>query len=423
MKLSWSEENSIFFTQTLVLAFIFFIPISISLKSIFLGLSLAALLLIPHYRKHIFYAYNTLWARAAALLFVFILIACLWSPAPLSMQWALVSKYLKLIYFPLLALAFINPKLRNWAVNCYLAAMLLTCILSILKARGFILAGTNEFYKSNGFIFSNDSGEVFFNHIVTGLMMALTSYLAGVFAFQNKGWLRVVYAGIFLLTSYQILFLNAGRTGYIVYFILVSLLLAQNLSFKKAISVLFLFCGILALVYTQSTMLQTRAHDSVQELLDYKSNKKTSLGYRLQFHQYAQSLFKEHPLSGIGTGGFKYRFIQDNPVPAWGVSIADPHSQYWMILSEQGLAGLICLLFFLAALVLTSFQLEATRPILLGMLVVFCIGAMTDTLLCFSTLGYLLLLMSALCSGELIEQQVNRAVLSPGCDLFRRVFQ
>ena len=77
--------------------------------------------------------------------------------------------------------------------------------------------------------------------------------------------------------------------------------------------------------------------------------------YRVQFHNYAKSLFATHPVIGIGTGGFKYSFSKDNPVPAWGKELTDPHSQYWLTLSEQGIIGLLFLLFLNLSLMSMSF--------------------------------------------------------------------
>ncbi len=205
--------------------------------------------------------------------------------------------------------------------------------------------------------------------------------------------------------SVQVLFMNTGRTGYIVYFILMSLLLLQKLSFKKATLGIIVFSGLIILVYDFSPVMNVRVHDLFNDVkLWQHNNPNTSLGFRLQFHQYAQSLWVKHPVIGIGTGGFKYTFSQDKPIPAWGDELNDPHSQYWMTLAEQGIIGLALLSLFLASLLLSSFKLCETRPILLGILIIFSIGSFSDTIFCYSTAGYLLILMSALCCGELIEK-------------------
>ncbi len=389
------EGKGIFLTPVLFVLFMFFIPISPSIKSIFFACSVIALLLTPHYSQYIPVAFNSLWGRTALGLLAFILIACLWSPAPFLMQLKVVGKYAKLIYLPVIAVGFINPKVRHLAIKSYLAAMLLTCIISMLKA--------------NNLLENDDPGEVFYNHIITGFMMAFATYLSALYAFQYKGWQRGLYTGLVLLMSYQVLFINTGRTGYIVYFILMAFLILQKLTIKKALIGVLVFSSSIAIVYHESPTMYARVHDLLTDLNELKqNNQNTSLGYRIQFHNYARSLWETHPIIGIGTGGFKYSFTLDNPVPSWGSELTDPHSQYWMTLAEQGLIGLALLLLFLGSLLITSFHVTETRPIILGILISFSIGCFSDTILCYSTVGYLLVVMGALCFGELLEKRIAK---------------
>jgi len=391
------EKNGMLSAPVFIVLFVFFIPISPTMKSIFFVLAMATIVITPFYNKRILQAYNTLWGRAVLLLLAYIAIATLWSSAPLSMQWMVVNKYSKLIYLPLLAVGFIQSKTRLWSMNAFLASIFLTCIISVLKSQNIIQ--------------SFDPGQVFYNHIITGFMVALGFYLSGLFAFKAKGWQRMIYFTLMMLTSYQLLFINTGRTGYVVYCILAVLLLMQKLTFKRAVLAVVLFIIGIAAVYQVSTTMQLRVNDLINEVKSLeKNNPNTSFGYRIQFHNYSKSLLAKHPLTGIGTGGFKYSFSQDNPVPGWGTDLSDPHSQYWMTLSEQGIIGLVLLLGFLFSLLVTSFQLTETKPIIIGVLASFCAGSFSDTILCYSTAGYLLIVMSALCFGELIEKRVYKTI-------------
>ena len=120
-----------------IVLLVFFIPISPSIKSILLALSLPALIFTPYYRKNLYYAFNTLWGHVALIFFLYVVIACLWSEAPLSMRCIIIDKYSKLIYLPIFAVGFINPRTRHWVLNSYLLVMLFTCVLSILKLKIF----------------------------------------------------------------------------------------------------------------------------------------------------------------------------------------------------------------------------------------------------------------------------------------------
>lgn len=396
MKHSLIEEKGIFLVPTLLALFIFFIPISPSLKSIIFVSFLIAFLGTPYYNRHLFYAYNTLWGRAALALFGCVLIACIWSPALYSKQLMVLEKYAKLLYLPILACGFINSNIRYWALNSYLAALFVTCVVSLLKYKNILPHGPWP-------------GAVFYNHIVTGFMMAFACYLAGIFAFDHTGWRRAIYLFLVLIMSVQLLFVNTGRTGYVVYFILMIFLLIQKLSIKEAILSILLFSGMIAVVYQEYPELHSRVQNAVYEFKSFEqNNRNTSLGTRFQFHSYSKSLLAEHPIFGIGTAGFAARFFQDNPVPEWGRKITEPHSQYWMTLAEQGIVGMFILFFFLGSLFYTSFQLKETRPILLGLLLAFSVVSWSDTILCYSAAGYLLIVISALCFGEIIEKREIR---------------
>lgn len=132
----------------------------------------------------------------------------------------------------------------------------------------------------------------------------------------------------------------------------------------------------------------------------------TSLGLRVSLHHYAQSLFKKSPLLGTGTGGFKFLYSKDQPL-SFAPNVTEPHGQYWLILAEGGIIGIMLYFFFLSTLYGTTLKLKESKSILIGILIVFCILSLSDTIFCYSTLGYLLIIFSALCFGELLEKKVN----------------
>jgi O-antigen ligase len=393
----FSEQKSILISQFLLVVFVFFIPISPTVKSILFGVTVFSLLAMPYFREKIIKNYKTLWGVCGVLLFVYILISCLWSPAPWSSQMTVMNKYCKLLYLPILSVGFMNPKTRLWTLNAYLAAMVVTCICSLLKSKGLILTG--------------DPGEVFYNHIITGFMVAFGSFIAVLLTIKSQGWAKVVYGLIAVFTSYQVLFINTGRTGYILYAVLMMLVLFNNLSIRRAMIGGVLFSITFVIAYTFSNTMHSGVDSLASDVIQYRHHElNTSLGYRIQFHDYAKSLFLEHPIAGIGTGGFKYRFHQDNPIPSWGDELKDPHSQYWLTLSEQGLIGFILFMCFLGSIYVISYQLYEYKSLLLGMLAAFCLGCMTDTILCYSTAGYLLVVITALCFGEFLERGLATTV-------------
>lgn len=413
MKLLLSEDTVPLLAPLLLVSLIFFIPISASVKSILMICSVLALLATPLYRNLLSYAYNTAWARVTLVFFIYILCASFWSEAPVSMRITGIEKYSKIIFLPILAIGFINPKTRFWGLHSYLAVIFLSCILSVLKLHKLITLNTP------------DAGEVFYNHIATSYMIALGAFIAGVLMFQQKNSfsLKLSYILVFILSGYQILFINTSTTGYIIYIVLMSLLLITKLTLKKAVLSLMIFFSIIFLCYKCSATMHNKIHEMGHfvKSLHYNPNKRllpdinllqskdknSSLGYRAQFHRYSKSIFEKHPFFGIGTGGFSYQFFKEQPIPRWGKKLKEPHGQYWLILAEHGMIGFLLLWILLGCLFITSLKLRETKNIFWGVLLSFCLWSFSDTVFCYSTAGYLLTLFSALCFGELIERNMK----------------
>lgn len=377
----------------LLMASIIAIPISPSLKSIFMVMTIVSIFLIPTFQRRFYFILSQPCTIAAIALFSVAALACLWSDADYTDRFFSAEKYMKLLLLPILAVGFSNKKTRTMAIHAFLAASFLVCILSILKSQHVFQ------YKSV------DPGEVFHNHIVTGYMMAFAAYLSGLFAIKSRGFKQIGYGFLATLLTYQSLFVNTGRTGYVVYFILLALLLIQNITSRRVFLSLILFGVLLAgIIFQSPSVLSTGLNRGLDNYYSYHhDNKNTSIGYRLQFHRYAQSLFVSSPWIGHGTGGFSSQFGKDQPIPAWGFKLTDPHSQYWLIASEFGLLGLVVFFYFFGTLLFLSRRLTEMKPVLLGLLIPFFIANFSDAFLSNTGIGYLFILFLALCLGELIE--------------------
>lgn len=373
---------------------LFAFPLSSSGKSIFLSLAVITILLIPDFRSDLLLTYKTPWSIAAGLLFFIVVLACFWSPANKTDLFFAIERYLKLLYLPILVVGFQSLKSRKTGLNCFLAAMFITALLSTLKYYGFL----------NFLPF--DSDYVFRNHIMTGLMGAFAAYLSLLFCYEQKGYSRFIYLGLALLFSYHILFINGGRTGYIIYLLLILGLLVQLCNLRQAIAGLIIIAFLFVAAYYSSPVMRGRIASIPVQLSHYQtSDKNTEIGYRLQFHQYAYKLFAKHPLLGNGTGSFTYYFDLERPVPSWPGRLWEPHSQYWLMLSEYGIVGLLALLWFFAVLIKAALQLRQMRPVAIGMLLLFIVGNLSDSLLFYSGTGYFFILVISLCLGEFLEQK------------------
>lgn len=375
---------------------LFVIPISPSLKSIFVILSALGLLLMPSYRRSLPLAFSQGPSIAALAFFLVAILACFWSSADYHTRLMFVEKYSKLLYLPIFAIGFCHRKIRLMGIYAFLAAMALTCILSIFKSEG-------------------DPGAIFHNHIVTSYMVTFAAYLCGLLAIRRQSFQRILFLLLLVLFTYQITFVNTGRTGYILYFILMTLLLIQSFSLKYILIGLLAFAALFAGLTYKSHIMSLGMHSIVSEWNRHEQgDNETSIGTRWLFHKYAKSLFLAKPFTGQGIGGFVHAVQRDHFFPE-RKGLLDPHSQYWLTAAEFGLLGLTALFCFFASLLIVAFKLKEMKPVLLGLLVSFFLANLTDSMLLYSAVGYLFIVFSALCLGEYIEtRQKNTIVDSVG---------
>ncbi|PJD91460.1 MAG: hypothetical protein CK424_06505 [Legionella sp.] len=380
----------------------FCIPLGPTFKSIGIILAVGVIVISPLYRQNLAFMFSQPISFAAIGLCGVTLLACIWSSASPAQEFSMVEKYAKLLYLPILAAGFCHKRTRQYGIQAFILGMMITCFISFYK----------YFYAIPQLHELIDPGKVFYNHIITGYMMALAAYLAAWTSIHTCKTtpFKILYGVIAILFSIQVLFVNIGRTGYVIYALLFGLLFLQHMSLKSIRYILLFFVCSLGLLIqqTKSDTLQTRLHMILSDVHQYQGgHENSSLGFRLQFHKYAKTLFLAKPLLGQGTGSFTSNFFVDNPIPEWDQPLPDAHSQYWLIASEFGILGLIALGCFFALLIQLSYRLQEMKSIFQAILLPFLVANVSDALLVNSGIGYLFIAFTGLCLGEWVETKYH----------------
>lgn len=383
---AWTTQS---WVALLLAASLFAVPLSSTAKSICAVIALVLIVASPAYRQSLRAMLSKPWCQAAIALFLVAVLAAIWSPGTLHERMTAIEKYSKLLYLPILVAGFQDARARNMGLHGFLWAMVFTCFVSILAFVGVIPLHDAE------------AGGLFRNHIMTGYMMAFAAYLSSLLFLTKPGKTRVFYAVLTLLFSYHVLFINNGRTGYVVYLLLMVLLMVQSFSWRQAMVGSVLGCVLVGVICYFSPVMRGAVQVAMNDCKLYAKNEKdTSLGYRLQFHDYAYALFKRHLWFGNGTAAFTHLYHEENPIPTRGDHLLEPHSQYWLVASEFGVLGVLALLFFFGSLLVASASLTTLRPLAYAVLLPFIVGNVSDSLLFYSGTGYFFILFMALCLGE-----------------------
>ena len=186
-------------------------------------------------------------------------------------------------------------------------------------------------------------------HVIYNPLLAFGIYLVVHQAIwgQGKALLR---AALFMLAGVMLLnmFITEGRTGQLVFFVLMALLLLQvfrknRLQAVLAISILLPAC--FAAGYYSSPVFKERVDIARQEIGQFRENPDTSVGMRLLFWQNSWEIIRQHPWLGVGTGDFKQAYARVNQQNSPdSVVTGNPHNQYVLVAAMVGVPGILALL-------------------------------------------------------------------------------
>lgn len=163
---------------------------------------------------------------------------------------------------------------------------------------------------------------------------------------------RMVMALASILLVIDIIYVLPGRSGYIALLVIsvTTVVLLAPGSWKVKLGAGAILAAVLSLLLVSSNVTRSRSNQAVAEITNVDAEKEpTSLGQRVVFMRNTLRMIADHPILGVGTGGFLdgYRpYVKG--VPGWhGQDTGDPHNQFVKILAEQGAIGLAAMLFFL----------------------------------------------------------------------------
>ncbi|HEX4552693.1 MAG TPA: O-antigen ligase family protein [Xanthobacteraceae bacterium] len=203
-------------------------------------------------------------------------------------------------------------------------------------------------------------GVVFRNYAVQGTTFSVAAIIciAALLrpeVFAGDRWLgrnRVAIAAVLAVLLFDIVFVLVGRSGYvtiIVMTVVIVALLARGVVPKKALAAFGVLICVGAIL-ASSEHVRTRVDQAFREIASADEvSEGTSLGQRVVMWRNTVRMIRDHPVLGVGTGGFRdgYRPYAQN-APGWqGFESGDPHNQFLKIQAEQGILGLAALLFFI----------------------------------------------------------------------------
>lgn len=358
----------------------FAVPISVALDN----LLLAVLLLGALFNIRAVWRIATQHpvARAAWLLFGMLFIAMSYGATPLREAAGILGKYADLAFIPLFMLVLSDETIRRRAQYAFLASMGLTLLLSLMM--GLDLLPVQHWMNASA---APANPVIFHSHITQNNMMAFAVFLAllNLRAAASRG-ARAAWGLFALLGAVNVLFMVQGRTGYVILLVLLGWLAWSTLvrhmhrhgrawGWRQGIAVILALMGLAVAAYQVSPRLHDRVGLVASEFRAWQPDrgKDSSTGQRLDFYYNSLQIVRQHPVFGVGTGGFPSAFAQQTRGKDV-LQTRNPHNEYLMVTVQTGVIGLALLLYLLytqwrcAPLLDAPFRQDAARGLVLAYL-------------------------------------------------------
>lgn len=356
----------------------FSLPISGAIDNLLLFVILIGWLLCADWQNK--------WANLRAsplsrVLLAFLLLAALgttWGYGNAAERLRYFSKYLILL-LPLVLIALPLSKQQKWrAAAAFGLGILLTLFLSYAIRAGVDLP---DWLSKN-----NDASNpfVFKAHITHGYFVALGSFLFFVGALYSRDVRWRWSLGIAALLAVANLFIIQGRTGHITLLVLACYLFIHRFRWRGFIAAGLLIAGT-GLVMSQApgNPLVARYSEGINQIRNwqYGSNDESSMGLRMQYAATSLRIIAEHPLTGVGTGGFERAYGEQIAGTAARPS-NNPHNQYLLTTAQLGIPGLTVLLALFVTLWRTASRLPPAEQLLArGLLLAYGVGNLFNSFL------------------------------------------
>lgn len=257
-----------------------------------------------------------------------------------------LDKSAVILLIPLLISLRPGPEICNRALHAFMAAMLLTLVLSFLLWIGVVPeGGEHDIIKG-----MQHDPTVFKKHITHSVLMTFAALAFAIKARDAaRAGMKFILALISCLMAFNVLFMVHGRTGQLALAVLLLYFLIVRFRWRGvavAGAAAALLAGVIAVV--PSSALHQRMNATIAEIEDWRAGKPVRPeNRRLETWDNSLTLIRERPLFGYGTGGFVSAYAKQVEGTAMEPA-GHAENQYLYTAMQLGVVGLAVLLGLLA---------------------------------------------------------------------------
>lgn len=318
------------------------------------------------------------WLLPVIALVLLAWIGLTYTPDPQGQGFNLAKKSYYWLFALMAAGVALTDRRPEILIRALLAGLLVNALIGFLQ----LLKVVPTFYKDRCAGLSSGYNTLAIL-LILGVIMAS-------FYFREARSGREKAAWFVLMLSYFVhLIILRGRGGYLT-FALLSPMVVINLSGGRRLVNTLLIYVLLAGMMALSPFVRERVVESIEDVrVQFQSDRKIAWGKqysedenlqridRVYMWRWAFDLFLEHPLTGVGTGGFS-RSVLDR---GGGRGVAHPHNNFLYMAVSFGIPGVLALGWFFWVLLERGWR-NRRDPLgyfILSSGLVILIGGLTDT--------------------------------------------
>ncbi len=319
---------------------------------------------------------------ATTLLFLFC-IGVFYSSVDLEAAAATLKKYRELLFFPvIISFLYDHQRAIKWAENSFISG----CIVLLFISLGMAVS----------IIPPHKFGNSLIHHIPHSYFMAILGFWT-IHRVVGTGRYKILWLLLLLGVILNFVLVAPGRTGMLLFLLLMILFCIQRLTFRYQVYAFLLLSSFASLSYLLSTHVADRVDIAINEIKTFEQgNSRTSLGNRFNWYYNSVDLMKEKPFLGYGTGSFEHeqnKIIEGTKILPTG----NPHNEYFFIGVQLGWVGLLLFLLLFILQTISSLSLPPPQKWMLqGMSLSMAAGCLMNSMLYDSMEGHAFTIISSI---------------------------
>lgn len=301
-----------------------------------------------------------LFNKIGMILFCLIFTSIFWSDNDLLQSLRFLSEYRSFLLIPLVGFSFYIARSQSVLAACFVTG----CIIALLFSYGLGLG----LFKITGAELS------LANRIFHGFLMSIFGYgllVVGLNVDDNR--LKFCVYLCAALSTYNIINIETGRTGYILTVVLGCLLIVlANRPVRALAGISILICSLLVAYFVFETF-GSRVAYTVQNAYEFvfgdsSAVLQTSAGNRIEFYTKAFGFGLENPFFGVGVGSVEDLLRTKYELGEISVLTDNVHNEYMNMFLIGGFPGLALYISYLVAMFSYGYKFKSKQSKSLGWL-------------------------------------------------------